>query len=414
MSKVTVIDSIMGSGKTSWAKQKMLKEKNDKRFIYVTPYLNEIENNILVDCPFLVQPNETKGKGSKLKHFKELLVNGENIITTHALFSMFDNEVMELLENAGYTLILDEVANVLERVDKVTSNDIKILLEANVIEIENRKVIWLDNMYNGVFSSKYANIKYQAQQGNMYVCRDSIMFWTFPTKVFDLFDETYILTYLFDGQVQRYYYDFFEIKYIYKSIKKMGKEYVLVSNAGDSKERYTYRKFINVYEGLLNENYMEKKPKGNELSSTWLSHADMATIKRLKQNLYTYFRKNCNAKSADIIWTTKKDYKTKLKGKGYTKGFISLNTRATNDYQEAHNLAYVYNRYMNPMEKAFFEDAGVKVNEDLLAVSDLLQWIWRSAIRKHNPEPINIYIPSLRMRTLLYQWLSNEVIKFKK
>lgn len=54
------------------------------------------------------------------------------------------------------------------------------------------------------------------------------------------------------------------------------------------------------------------------------------------------------------------------------------------------------------------------MNEDLLAVSDLLQWIWRSAIRKHNPEPINIYIPSLRMRTLLYQWLSNKEIKFKK
>lgn len=261
MTKVTVIDSIMGSGKTSWAKQMMLKERNDKRFIYVTPYLNEIENNILIDCPFLVQPNEKKGKGSKLKHFKELLVNGESIITTHALFSMFDNEVMELLENAGYTLILDEVANVLEKMDKVTSSDIKILLEANVIKIENRKVVWLDNMYNGVFSSKYANIKYQSQQGNIYVCRDSIMFWTFPTKVFDLFDETYILTYLFDGQVQRYYYDFFEIKYTYKSIKKMGKGYCLVSNAGDTKEREIYIKFINVYEGLLNENYTEKNLK---------------------------------------------------------------------------------------------------------------------------------------------------------
>ncbi|WP_328101075.1 hypothetical protein [Priestia flexa] len=69
---------------------------------------------------------------------------------------------------------------------------------------------------------------------------------------------------------------------------------------------------------------------------------------------------------------------------------------------------------MKPFEKQFFEDAGVKVNEDLLAVSDLLQWIWRSAIRKSEAEPINIYIPSLRMRTLLYQWLNNEEIKFKK
>lgn len=32
----------------------MLKERNDKRFIYVILYLNEIENNILIDCLFLV------------------------------------------------------------------------------------------------------------------------------------------------------------------------------------------------------------------------------------------------------------------------------------------------------------------------------------------------------------------------
>ncbi|WP_286133611.1 hypothetical protein [Bacillus sp. AFS096315] len=56
---------------------------------------------------------------------------------------------------------------------------------------------------------------------------------------------------------------------------------------------------------------------------------------------------------------------------------------------------------MKPFEKQFFEDAGVKVNQDLLAVSDLLQWIWRSAIRKQKTEVINIYIPRLRMRTLI-------------
>lgn len=89
-----------------------------------------------------------------------MLVNGESIIMIYVLFSMFDNEVMELLENVGYILILDEVVNVLEKMDKVILSDIKILLEVNVIKIENRKVVWLDNMYNGVFSSKYVNIKY--------------------------------------------------------------------------------------------------------------------------------------------------------------------------------------------------------------------------------------------------------------
>jgi hypothetical protein len=410
--KVIVIDSIMGSGKTSWAKQYMNKYQDSKRFIYVTPFLEEIENNLLKDCPFLIQPDTKKGKGSKLTHFKELLVNGESIVTTHALFRLFDSEVIELLRDAGYTLILDEVANVIEILDKVTKKDIDMLLNNNIIKVEDRKVIWLDESYSGVFDSEYVNIKYHAQQGNLYLHRNSILFWTFPAKVFDLFEETYILTYLFDGQIQRYYYDLFNIEYIYKSVEKMGKGYCLVDYNPSFEGREKYKTLINIYEGELNYNYVKNgKVKGNELSSTWFENANDATIKRLKKNLYTYFRRQCNAKSNDILWTTKKNMMPKLKEKGYTKGFTVLSTRATNKYQDKHNLAYVYNRYMNPIEKAFFDDAGVKVNEDLLAVSDLLQWIWRSAIRKHEPEPINIYIPSLRMRKLLVQWLNNKEIK---
>jgi hypothetical protein len=413
LKKVTIIDSIMGSGKTSWAKEYMNKHYKSKRFLYVSPYLDEIHNNILIDCPFLVEPNSKHGKGSKLKHFKELLVNGESIVTTHALFRLFDSEVIDLLNDAGYILILDEVANVIEKLEKVTKQDIEILLNAKKIEVKDRKVIWLDETYNGVFDSHYANIKYHAQQGNIYLHRDIMLFWTFPAKVFDLFEETYILTYLFEGQIQRYYYDLFKIDYTYKSVEKIGKGYCLVAYNPLSENRYHFKKIINFYEGKMNYNYvLDGKVKGNELSATWLKNASDEVIERLKKNLYAYFR-SCG-KSGDNLWTTKKSFKYKLQGKGYTKGFIPWTARATNDYQETHNLAFVYNLYMKPFEKQFFEDAGVSVNQDLLAVSDLLQWIWRSAIRKHEAEPINIYIPSLRMRILLQQWLDNDKIKFKK
>lgn len=412
MSTITIIDSIMGSGKTTWAKEYMKRHHKRKRFIYVSPYLDEIENNILKDCPFLVEPDSKLGKGSKLRHFKELLTNGDSIVTTHALFRLFDSEVNELLKEAGYTLILDEVANVIEKLEKVTKQDIEILLTAKKIEVIDRKVKWLDDSYSGVFDSTYANVKYHAQQGNIYLHRDIMMFWTFPAHIFNLFDDTYILTYLFDGQIQRYYYDLFNIDFTYKSVEKMGKAYCLVNYCLHSEGRGTYKKLINIYEGKMNSNYVfDSKVKGNELSSTWLKCASDKSIITIKKNLYTYFRNS--GKSNDNLWTTKKSMKERFKGKGYTKGFIPWTTRATNDYQETHNLAFIYNLYMQPFEKQFFEDAGVKVNEDLLAVSNLLQWIWRSAIRKQEPEAIKIYIPSIRMRTLLKQWINNEEISFK-
>ena len=61
------------------------------------------------------------------------------------------------------------------------------------------------------------------------------------------------------------------------------------------------------------------------------------------------------------------------------------------------------NRYMNPIVKNFFLQHGVAVDEDGYALSEMLQFIWRSAIR--NGEEIWVYIPSIRMRNLLKQWI---------
>lgn len=413
MGTVTVVDSIMGSGKTTWAKEYMNRHQGSMRFIYVSPYLEEIQNNIMKDCPFLVEPDAKLGKGRKLKHFKELLVNGNSIITTHALFRMIDDEVEELLRHAGYTLILDEVANVIEKIEEVTKEDIKTLKEANLIsvDVDGRKVKWMDDGYHGVYENTSVNVKYHSQQGNIYLHNDSILFWTFPAKTFELFDNCFILTYLFNGQIQKYYFDLFNIRTTYRSVEKIGNTHALVTYNPANEERGKFKKLLYIYEGGFNANYTaDGKVRGNELSSTWIRNANVAVIERLQQNLYAYFRNK--GKSHENLWTTKLSLKNKLQGKGYTKGFIPWNTRATNDFQETRNLAFVYNLYMNPFEKAFFENAGVIVDDDLLALSNLLQWIWRSGIRKEEPEPINIYIPSIRMRTLLKQWLNNEEIKF--
>lgn len=46
---------------------------------------------------------------------------------------------------------------------------------------------------------------------------------------------------------------------------------------------------------------------------------------------------------------------------------------------------------------------GVNIDEETWALSELIQWLFRSAIREENK--INIYIPSKRMRSLLQEWL---------
>ena len=106
MCKVTVVDSIMGSGKTSWAIEYMneIFGEGARRIIYVTPYIDEIKRVKQNTNKNFKEPDQKKGKGSKLNHFKKLLEDGENIITTHALFGMFDEDVMILLKNYNYKI----------------------------------------------------------------------------------------------------------------------------------------------------------------------------------------------------------------------------------------------------------------------------------------------------------------------
>jgi hypothetical protein len=148
--------------------------------------------------------------------------------------------------------------------------------------------------------------------------------------------------------------------------------------------------------------------------------------KKLQDDLYNYFRHIQNAKSHEILWTTFKDYKGKIQGGGFSKAepkkkidgkertvltgkacFTPFNLRATNVYKHKTVLAFCLNRYINPVLGHFFFQNGITVDQDLLALSDMLQWIFRSAIREG--QPIEIYVPSKRMRELLEKWLDGEI-----
>ena len=98
-----------------------------------------------------------------------------------------------------------------------------------------------------------------------------------------------------------------------------------------------------------------------------------------------------------------KQYKNAIQGKGYAKSFLSCNARATNAYSDRTAVAYMCNIFFNPILKNFFEQKGVRIEEDKWALSELLQFLFRSGIRKG--EDIRLYIPSLRMRNLLKRWM---------
>ena len=134
MNKVVVVDALCGQGKTESVIEMMQKDVEGK-FLYVTPYLSECHR--VAGTSYDVEDEYKKplldlegdyiySEDSRLKDFKfkhpddsfgrkgkslcSLLSDGENVVSTHALFTELGSNAIEAAKD--YTLIIDESVNV--------------------------------------------------------------------------------------------------------------------------------------------------------------------------------------------------------------------------------------------------------------------------------------------------------------
>lgn len=385
----------MGSGKTSWSIQHINRNIFDN-FLYITPFLDEVNRIIKNSNRDFKQPIN-KGNG-KLDSINELLACQSDIASTHELFKHLDEESRENIKEGHYTLILDEVLNVIEPYDNIRNDDMKLLKESGCVTVDDDGfVIW--NKEKMDYDTKYNEIKILADNRSLVYINQKLLLWRYPPEIFTLFDKIYILTYLFESSILKNYFDLYQIEYEQKSISEQDGEYHIIDFFVPDTSIYIEK--INIYNGKLNENIYQKI---NGLSVTWFrAKINQDNIKQIKRNLYNYFSNILSAKAETIMWTTFKDYRNRLKGKGYSNQFVSYNCRSTNDYDDRFNLAYCVNVYLHPGITQFFKQRRINIDEDLYGLSEMIQWIWRSRIRKG--ENINIYIPSMRMRNLLNAWM---------
>lgn len=396
---VKIIDSIMGSGKSTWAINFMKKQDSDKSILYIAPYLDEAERIRKRTMPQKFFHTPKPVDGSKLKHIEELLRNGEDVATTHELFRRFNDNCKEGVRENNYILILDETITAVEQFHFKGKDDALYLLENHDIRIAPDGLIEWTGKKN--YDTLYNEIRILTENHCLFRLDDKFYMWQFPTEIFSLFKEVYVMTYLFEGSLMKYYFDLHKIEYERYSIDENADgEYQLADYHEADKTKY--QPLINLYRGTdLNNNFMQKK---TNLSANWFkSRYNEPSINKIRNNLYNYVRHKVNVKSGDVMWTTFKDAKMKLKSKGYSNGFVEINCRARNDYKDRHTLMYVVNRYVNPEIVKFFEARNITIDQDAYALSEMLQWIWRSAIR--DGEEINLFIQSDRMRKLLIDWL---------
>lgn len=411
----------MGAGKTS-AVINYINSHPKKKFIYITPFVDETKR-IAENCPntgFVLPQSNLKEFGfRKHQHFKDLIENNRSISITHKLFSMCDSDTISAIRGRNYTIIIDEVIDVIEKAD-VSRSDMKLILDSGWLKETDG-----EDGYGYEFDSVAAGGEYEGgKYGDLFLLarnhrlikvasaksRSYISYWALPKEMFECAEEVYLLTYLFKGSVMKGFLEGCGIPYTYIGVKKDEYSGYTFTNTPQPYPPYVYtiKDKMNV---LNNYKLNEIGRKRTALSSSWYERAgndpENKRLSQLRNNIYNYFMNYKRDRPAEErLWSAYKKGLPHLRSKGFFNSDLPFNCRATNSYSDKKVLAYCVNVFLDPNVFTYIKQIGGSVDGDVYALSVMIQWIWRSAIR--NGEEIWIYIPSSRMRNLLIDWM-NEV-----
>lgn len=415
-SLIYVVDSIMGSGKSSSIINYM-NENQHKKFIYITPYLDEAER-IKKSCRDLnfIEPSDKlpEFNFSKTEHSMYLIREGKNIASTHAMFKLYTSEMCEQIRSGGYTLVIDESVDVFTKAE-MSKGDINVLLDGGYVTFdENTNTYkYTGKEYDG---KKLKDIFKMLRCNELIPVDKDLYYWSLPINIIKSFKDIYVLTYLFRYQDLYYYlkiydvnfkflnamYDNNECKYKFTDNLAVKPKYVkhiqnLINIIDVDKLNEIGDEYTNLSVNWFKKNKYDKKVKNDKL------HNDNK-VELLKNNIYNFMRNyNSDKPSEQKMWSTFKESRHHLRGNGYASGYTTFNQRATNELRNKSVLNYSVNIFTQPDKIKYFKKYDLDFDENGAALATMVQWIWRSAIR--DGKEIWIYIPSSRMRHLLENWL---------
>ena len=312
---VKVCDALCGCGKTSSCIN-MMNERTDKKFIFVTQYRDEVKR-IMENCKsrnFVTPISDEDAGVTKLSNIRDLIAQGHNIATTHALFLSYTSDIKELIQEKHYVLVLDEVVDVLCSAD-IAACDIDLLRKTNMIQEDNEYITWLEGSYSDEANAKFREEMQRAKSKNLLKLNEHWFFWAITPELFSSFDDVYVLTYLFESQTLKYFFDMYKLPYQLIGTKKIENKYQFCDISEMSRVRDLRDKIH-----ILDSDKLNDIGKGRSaLSHTWYSrvYTDGETLPQLQRNISNVFKNIFRATSKECLWTSFKSFKDVLSGKAY-------------------------------------------------------------------------------------------------
>ena len=415
--QVEVLDSLMGCGKTT-AIIEWMRMNPTNNYIYISPRLSEVTERIPEGCPELNFKTPVTSNGvSKSEDMLELLKQGENIATTHALYQQLTWQHTQWVALKGYVLIIDEEVDFISSYNKYSTNDLLTLKQEDFISIDydnGGKVNWLWDYMKP--NTAYESLRSVCNLGMLYVTKsgklkdsslpdshieNEMMVTHIPPKLIDVAERVIVLTYNYYGSIMD---KFFSLR---GYTSKPFDEVTLMKSEQEVKQR------MNDLIQLVNTP-TTKKVRRWGMSKTW--YEKTATKKELEliAKGITSVGRKCNALADELMYTCpksvvvknssdKKSGRMKVERYPVDNCFLYTHCRATNDYRHKTTLVHAFDRHPNTAVERYLCDYGHPVSRDLFALSEMLQWIFRSQIR--DDKYINLCIMKDRMERLLLTWL---------
>ena len=364
MDFVCVIEGIMGSGKSSAVINQILRNPEEKIMIIVN-YIKEGERykERLEEKNFKLMGETIKQ--SKTADLKRALDKQENIICTKALFEMNMHLIKEYVFE--YILIIDEAMNdviaaykfpslyILTKEDEqeakqldtnkktkeysITEKDMKIMLDNKILlkDEEKDKLFWNEKLEEPTI---YDTIKEDFRTYDIYEFQNNYI-RVLPIEIFESFKRIFILTYMWNTQIMKYYFEMHGIKDFYiefplmDDYKKLAED-VQVEEASENDNKtkefcltqneWKYLKYADILKEKARKHifieakgekwtYVDERGKDINLSySFYLNDAKKpeykSIIKRLKSNINNCVKNNelfPTKASRKEMWTIYKD-----------------------------------------------------------------------------------------------------------
>lgn len=403
--RVAIVDMPCGSGKTT---RLINSFREDRNYLVVTPLLSEVDR-IVNGAPVSFQQPQAKGGITKREHLRELLTWRKNVATTHALYTDLAAVAREgLLDD--YHIIIDEVPEVAKQFDgKSPKSWEEFYINDGYAEVAPSGLVsptakW-DADHEAVMDTLDIKIYQTAKAGCLYRLEDCFFMWALPVELLSTGAAITVFTYQSQGSLLIPYLQKMGIETSIKTCRET--EVAFKSNArdlitvdtisalDDFALSATAQKSTKIKHGKLGKKVATalKNLRARELRQV---PDDKILVTCLKDNWFA------NGKGYDTQNPKPAPFSS---GSNMFRGvtWLSNTTRGTNEYSDCSHMIYLWDQNPNPYVAKWLGMA--KVEKDAFALTELIQWVWRSRVRKG--EPITLYLPSKRMRKIFLDWLNS-------